>query len=420
MKKIKNIILVLILTSFFVTGKGFSQELITSGSPYSVFGIGDQTYFTSVRTFSMGIQGIALFGNYINTLNPATLTKMRSTLISVTGNYGFLKSANSISENNISGGNFLGFNIGIPFDQTRGWVLSLGFNPQSLMNYKVKVIGNTGYQQFNQFYTGKGGLSRINIGMSYNLLGMISMGFEYDYSFGELKQQNFINFNNAGYTNTNIKSEIDFRKSFLKGGMIFEMGKIFRSFTLRDLNLGFVFQSGINLNATQDGIFGTSLGADTINLNNGTLNVPDQYGIGLTNTFNNKYLVSADVLYQDWSKYTEFGVTYPQLKESYRAGLGLEILPTENKPGFFQTMTYRIGGFYENGNIKISGQDINSYGFRAGVNIPLSNFNSIDLGVNYSVRGTDENNLIQDEYLNFTMGVNFGELWFIRPKEEDQ
>lgn len=420
MKKIKKIILILILSASFGAGTGFSQELITSGSPYSLFGIGDQTNFTSVRTFSMGIQGISLFGNYINTLNPATLTMMRSTLISVTGNYGFLTSSNNNSENNISGGNFLGFNIGIPFDQTRGWVLSLGFNPQSLMNYRVKVLGNTGYQQFNQFYSGKGGLSRINIGMSYNVLRMISVGLEYDYSFGELKQQNFINFNNAGYTNTNIKSEIDFKKSFLKGGMIFEIGKIFRSFTLRDFTLGVVFQSGINLNSSQDGIYGSSLGSDTIRINNGTLDVPDQFGLGITNTFNNKYLVSADVLYQDWSKYTEFGVGVSQLKESYRAGLGIEIMPTPNKPGFFQKMTYRLGGFYENGNIELSGQSINSYGFRAGVGIPLSNFNSLDLGVNYSIRGTNENNLIQDQYLNFTMGVNFGELWFIRPKEEDQ
>ena len=420
MKKIKKIILVLILTAILGSGTGYSQEILTSGSPYSVFGIGDQNYFTSVRTFSMGIQGISLFGNYVNTLNPATLTQMRSTLITVTGNYGFLKSSNNISENQNSGGNFLGFNIGIPFDQTNGWVMALGFNSESLMNYRVKVEGNTGYQQFNQFYAGKGGLSRINAGMSYNILRMISIGLEYDYSFGELKQQNFINFNNSSYTNTNVKSEIDFRKSFLKGGIIFEVGKIFRSFTLKDLDLGFVFQSGINLSSTQDGIFGNALGADTVLLNSGTLNVPDQFGLGLTNIFNNKYLVSADVLYQDWSKYTEFGQTVPQLKKSYRAGLGIEILPTPNKPGFFQKMTYRLGGFYENGKIQLSGQDINAYGFRAGVNIPLSNFNSIDLGVNYSIRGTNENNLIQDQFLNFTMGVNFGELWFIRPKEEDQ
>lgn len=418
MTNIKKIFLVLILITTVRTG--YSQEVLTSGSPYSVFGIGDQTYFTSVRTYSMGVQGISLFGNYLNTLNPATLTKMRSTLISVTGNYGFLNSANNNSQNQVSSGSFLGFNIGIPFDQTRGWVLSLGFNPQTLMNYRVKVIGNTGFQPYDQYYAGKGGLTRINAGMSYNILRMISVGFEYDFAFGELKQQNFINFNNSSYTNTNVKSEIDFRKSFLKGGIIFELGKIFRSFTLKDLNLGLVFQSGINLNATQDGIFGTALGSDTVRLNDGTVSIPDQFGLGITNTFGNKYLVSADVLYQDWSKYTEFNVTVPELQKSYHAGLGLEIIPSPNKPGFFQNLTYRIGGFYEKGKIVISGQDINSFGFRAGVNIPLSTFNSLDLGVNYSIKGTNDNNLIKDEFLNFTMGVNFGELWFIRPKEEDQ
>ncbi len=39
--------------------------------------------------------------------------------------------------------------------------------------------------------------------------------------------------------------------------MIFEIGKIFKKLplSLRDFSIGFVYQSGINLNATQDGIY---------------------------------------------------------------------------------------------------------------------------------------------------------------------
>ncbi len=70
--------------------------------------------------------------------------------------------------------------------------------------------------------------------------------------------------------------------------------------------------------------------------------------------------------------------------------------------------------------IMFQDQDINSYGIRAGVNIPISTYNSIDLGLNYSVKGTTENGLIKDEFFNLTAAVNFGELWFLRPREEDQ
>lgn len=413
----------LIIIFFIIILSGqriFSQELQTNGSTYSIFGIGNLNYYTSTRTYSLGIQGISLFGNYVNNLNPATLTKMNSTLITINANYGFLKSSNVNSQNEVSNGNVLGINIGIPFDQVRGWVMSLGFNPMSLTNYKIRVLGSTGLQNYTQTYSGKGSLSRINAGMSYNLFRKISIGLEYNFSFGEINEQNFINFNNSGYTNTNIQNQFDFRRSFIKGGAIFEMGKLLKSPSLSNLSIGFVYQSGFNMNATQDGIFNSSIGSDTVTVNSGAIDIPDAYGFGITNIFNNKYLVSGDVLLQDWSKFSEFGKTNPAFQQSIRAGLGLEIIPNPESFGFWQILTYRVGGFYEIGNFQIAGQSINSYGIRAGINIPISNYNSIDFGINYSVRGKKENQLIKEEFLNLTAGVNFGELWFLRPREEDQ
>lgn len=418
MGKLKSYIIVFVI--FFSCGKIFSQELQTVGSAYSIFGIGDMNYNTSTRTYSMGIQGISLFGNYINNLNPATLTKMTSTLISVNANYGFLKSSNVNSQTEVSNGNVLGFNIGIPFDQVRGWVMSLGFNPMSLADYKVKILGNTGYQPYTQTYAGKGSVSRISAGMSYNLMRKISIGLEYNYSFGEINRQNFINFSNSGFTNSNIRNQFDYRRSFLKGGLIFDMGRILKSISLTNLSIGLVFQSGINMKASEDGIFGSSIGADTIKLNSGTIEIPDTYGFGITNIFNRKYLVSGDVLFQDWSKYRIFNQSNPDFQQSIRTGLGFEIIPTPNEPGFWQILTYRFGGFYEVGNFKIAGQSVNSFGVRAGVNIPISNYNSIDFGIGYSIRGKSSNQLIKEEFLNLTAAVNFGELWFLRPREEDQ
>jgi hypothetical protein len=155
-------------------------------------------------------------------------------------------------------------------------------------------------------------------------------------------------------------------------------------------------------------------------VNSGQIDIPDAYGFGITNIFKIKYIVIDDVLLQDWSKKRFFVKSNPDFQKSVRTGVGIEILPTPIKPGFWQNLSYRFGGFYEICNFQSSGQSINSYGIRAGVNIPITNFNSIDFGVNYSIRGKTSNGLIKDEYLNFTAGVNFGELWFLRPREEDQ
>ena len=417
MNRLRNILTVFLMV---ISVNIYSQNQNEGGSPYSIFGIGDLNYNTSTRTYSMGIGGTALFGNYVNSLNPATVTKLNSTLIATNFYYGFLKSSNGIVENKISNGNILGVNIGIPFDQIRGWVMTIGFNPVSMVNYKVNLNGTVDEEDYTQTYSGEGGLSRINLGMTYNLFRKISIGLEYNYAFGEIKNQNFVNFNNSNYINTLINKETDFQKSFVKGGIVFEIGRLFNSLTIRNLSLGFAYQSGFNLAATRDGIYSTNAGTDTVRLNNGTIDIPPMFSVGISNLFGNRYLVSGDVILQDWSKFREFGSAVQEYQNSFRAGLGLEILPDPTASSFFGTMTYRLGGFYDKAYYKVSGQDVNTYGGRAGFNIPLSQYNSLDFGINYSIRGKEGNGLVKDEYLNFTVSVNFGELWFLRPREEDQ
>jgi len=40
--------------------------------------------------------------------------------------------------------------------------------------------------------------------------------------------------------------------------------------------------------------------------------------------------------------------------------------------------------------------------------------NSIDLGLQYALRGTKDNNLLQENFVKLYIGVSFGELWFLR------
>ncbi len=80
----------------------------------------------------------------------------------------------------------------------------------------------------------------------------------------------------------------------------------------------------------------SSLSTDTVRLNNGTIEIPDAYGFGITNIFGRKYIVSGDVLFQDWSKYKEFGQTIPNYQNSIRAGIGLETIPNPDNTSFWE------------------------------------------------------------------------------------
>jgi hypothetical protein len=74
--------------------------------------------------------------------------------------------------------------------------------------------------------------------------------------------------------------------------------------------------------------------------------------------------------------------------------------------------------FYDKSYYKVNNEDVIRYGVSAGIGIPISTYNSFDLGISYFIRGKTENGLVKDEYLKLTAGFNFGELWFVKTREE--
>ena len=104
-----------------------------------------------------------------------------------------------------------------------------------------------------------------------------------------------------------------------------------------------------------------------------------------------------------------------------KVSLGLEITPpNRNNLSFWSNKYYRMGAYYEKTNYNVNSQSIDGYGFSLGIGIPLTRYNSVDLSVTYAHRGRTDNYLVQDDMLKLSAGFNFGELWFIRTRDEDK
>jgi long-subunit fatty acid transport protein len=414
LKTLKYLFVILLIFNF-----ANAQDDFTTGSPYSIFGLGDLEYFTSMRNDAMGIQGIGIYGNEVNNLNPAANTKLKYTNFSISAKYGFLKSTDGVTTNKISNGNVNGINIGIPFNQKNGWTLSLGFNPISQIEYVITNNGSIDGEDYTETYSGNGGLTRINIGMSYYIFKSISVGVEYDYSFGNITRLSVKDFSDDSIATASIKKENDLNGSFFKGGLVFDIGSMFNNKTLEDLHIGMFYRTKYKLTSSVDAIYGSSTGFDTNNLGDDDLDMPEAFGFGVSNKFGDRYIVSGDVYFQQWSQFKENGVTPSGMQNSVRYGLGLEVTPTSRKDRkFFENLYYRLGVFYDKSYFKVNNQNINRYGISAGLGIPINNYNSFDLGISYFVRGNTDNGLVKDEYLKLTAGFNFGELWFIKTREE--
>lgn len=399
-----------------------AQEEFNVGSPYNIYGLGEQQYYVSNRTEGMGILGIALTGNYVNSVNPAINYRLPFTIISLGFEYDFLKSSNGNKSFNLSNADVSGFNVGVPIDKDLGWVLNFGFNQMNQINYKIVNNTYTNGLPVKATYAGNGGLTRINVGMCFAGLKNLSVGFEYNYSFGNVKKLALLDFNNAQYINSYRRIENNINGSFIKGGLAINLGRMFRELKNEDLTIAFLYQTKYNLKSEAEIINQTVVGLDTTSLTATDIKYPQAIGFGIMNKFWDRIVISGDLLMQQWSEYQVGNQTSPNLKNSMRFALGIEIAPPQ-KPDyetFWSKNSYRFGGFYEKTNLFINGETINFFGINAGIGIPLNQYNTIDIGVSFATRGKTSNGLIRDNIFKITAGFNFGELWFIRVKEEDK
>ncbi|MBN1633830.1 MAG: hypothetical protein JW917_06670 [Ignavibacteria bacterium] len=421
MKKINIYFIIFIITA--VSVNLFAQQEFSIGSPYTINGLGDPQYYISNRTDGMSITGISFTGDFINSMNPAANYKLSYTLFSLGFKYSFLKSSDGNKNAETSDGNITGFNFGFPIQKNLGWVLNAGFNPVYQINYKIINNGITNGIPVKQTYAGSGGLSRLNAGMSFEGLKNFSIGVEYNYEFGNVKKLATLDFNNSQYSNSYRKTEENLYGSFVKFGLLVNLGRIFKELKAEELTLGFLYQTKLNLSSDLDNIYGTSLGYDTTSYSGAQIEIPQLLGAGIMNRFGKRFIVSADALFQDWSKYKVGNNIQPNLQNSFRAGIGLEITPSSSKYeelGFWDNKYYRLGFFYEKTKYFINGESINGLGASLGIGIPITRFTSIDIALSYITRGKTGNGLLKEDMLRITAGINFGELWFLRPKDEDK
>ena len=388
MKKIK---LLLIVALVFITVNILkAQEEFNPGTLYSAFGVGDIRYSASLRTDAMGIQGIGLFGNYINNLNPASNTHLRTTMVTIGMNAIMLKTSNEFKSEKFSDASAMGFNLGIPVWQPYGLVLLLGFNPQSAMQYKITGTVNQNGTTFTETFAGHGGLSRLNFGIAGKPLRFLNIGAEYNYSFGNIKELAFFNFNSSSIINTFIKSENDLKGSYFKTGAVIELGSLFtRNKVMENLNIGFFYQSKLNLNSRVDMINFTTLGFDTSNSTYPNVEVPESYGFGISKQLGRQLIVSSDILFQKYSKFKSSSSLPANYADNFRFGVGFEVLPMEagSERSFLGSFTYRAGFSYDNSIFKLKNEYVNNYAVNLGIGIPLNNENAIDLGVTVGTRG---------------------------------
>lgn len=411
--KIKNLILI-----FFTLSSIFYAQ---GGSTYTQYGIGDLNHSFSARRLAIGEFGAALSDyNNLNSLNPAAWSNLSLTRFEA----GYEFKSTDISSETVSAryneSSFAGFKFGFPIERDYGISLVVGLVPYSNVNYEViKDEANSGIASDGtvRTFSGSGGLSRLFVGSSYKLPFDFSFGASFGYYTGKIDYSSAIRFDNqTDFINTS------FLNSYKYEGIGYSLGLISNDFAelmdlekLDELRLGLAFSYVSDLRTDTSLTAATSIGTKFIESASVKSSIPYRLDAGLSFRWNNRFLFLFDYFFQNWSDYKFNNSVSPYLRDQKIYSFGFEFSEPSNQfSSFWEQIMFRGGLSYEQTQYLINGVGIDQYSVYAGFSLPLSVENSFDVGFQYGIRGTKENNLLKENIFKTTFSLSFGELWFVR------
>ena len=407
MRTVRTIALLLL-----VVAAGFlvARAQIVS-TPYSKMGYGMLSDNVSSIQRSMGGVGYAMKGGrIINVMNPASYANVDS--LTYLWDVGVDLTNLWSKENGNKGYNFgggLDYLTG-HFRVTKGLGAAFGLLPYSSVGYSYGGDIDGG----SESRSGNGGFNQLFVGVGYEPVKNLSVGFNFAYLFGSTSNTTLINSNSTSYFNRNMKMR-DWNAQFgLQYSLPLSKG--------RDLlTVGATFQpkKSFHGDAWATSFDSQDSKVDTIGFTSmsGKYEQPASIGVGLSYNLNRKLTLEADYTYQKWSKakyesIEGFEPSPMHFDDRWKIAGGVQFTP--NKRGsYVGAMSFRAGVFYNHDYMNYNGNNVRDYGASVGVGLPApGGKTTVNLGVEWRHRETSPTQLITENYLNITLGVNFNELWF--------
>ncbi|MBQ0121657.1 MAG: hypothetical protein KBT13_11155 [Bacteroidales bacterium] len=387
-----------------------------STTPYSKMAYGILSDNASGIQRSMGGVGYAMQdGRTINVMNPASYSQVDS--LTFLWDFG-LDLTNVWSKEGDKSGHSLGGGLDYltaQFKLAKHLGGSFGLLPYSSVGYS---FGNT-IDGGNEYRTGSGGLLQLYGGVGYEPIKNLSLGVNVAYLFGTT-------------TNTNTITA--------ESTTLFQ-----RIMQVRDYNLNVGVQYAFNLNKNHKVIVGatyspkkslhghtwgtyydtqdTKLDSVGYTKLTGKYEQPHTFGAGVSYSYTNKLLVEADFTYQQWAKVKYAPIegieaSNMMFNNRWKAAAGLQFSPG-SRTSYLGAVKFRAGGFYNHDYINVMGNNVRDYGATFGLGFPVpgaSGKTTINLGFEWKRRLSAPVTLIQEDYFNITLGVNFNEVWFWKNK----
>jgi len=416
--------LILLLAFLIMAVVGYSQ--VNINSPYSRFGMGELAPRKSTYNFSMGgIANAISSPQHVNPYNPAANAGLDT--LSFVFDGGIVSMFGNVTSDELSRKtNFatLGYLL-FGFPISKRIKASVGLTPYSNVGYKVvddEIVENIGRTGF--YFEGTGGANEFFLGTSLLIHKNLSVGLRTSYMFGKSVRASAVFFpDSIGLINTRVDNHVDV------GDLYFDFGFQYQKLLNNGMTLGVggIFAPSQNISAERKylvrSFFSTAIGIesfrDTIDYDfrRGDIVIPEKYGLGIMLKNKQKWMIGADVDWQNWSKFKAFGVQ-DSLVNDFQVSVGGEYFPSDRSiDGYWKKVKYRAGFRYHETYLFLRDTHIKDFGISFGFGFPLPrSLTTLNLGIEIGKYGTTENNLYQNNYIKINLGVSVWERWFVKRK----
>lgn len=417
--KIRHILL--IVAALSVMPQVMAQQ---TTSPYSMYGyglLGDRA--TSMQRQMGGIGYAMNGGRQINVMNPASYAQIDSLtfLWDMGADVAFTWRKEGAEKEKTIGGGLDYITMQFPLGKYMGG--SVGLLPYSSVGYAFGDEIRHGAMS-NQ---GSGGINEVYAGVSGRYAGA-SFGVNVSYDFGNI--QNDVYTSPANYGNTLFEQIMQVRDWNIVIGAQYTV----KLNPINQLTVGVTYSPkksmrGRTWATIQETTSQTAPDTVAYSSLKGKYYTPNSVGAGISwkRERASRLTVEADFTWQQWSK-APFSPLYSssdpdvmvfqgmKFNDRIKIAAGAEYVPRV-RGSYLQRVAYRLGAWCSRDYLNIDGNSLREFGLSCGFGLHTPQDKTmINLGVEWRHRQGHPNQLVKEDYLSVTLGLNFNELWFWQRK----
>ncbi|MGA9637155.1 hypothetical protein [Flavobacterium sp.] len=387
----------------------FAQE--GSSSPYSFYGIGDVRFKGTVESRSIGGIAVEQDSIHINLQNPASFASLKLTSFTIGGTFNKSTLKTDSKSENAQRSTLDYMAVALPLGK---FGVGFGLIPYSSVGYNIKTYTDNTLTT-GSTYTSSGGVNKVFLGLGYKINSKVSVGADLNYNFGTIEVVNSQLIDNvvSGTRETNTSK---------LSGVNFNLGAMYQAKLNKKLNFysGLNYTFGNSLSSQNSRVIETSSETVPVEQADRTISFSSKISLSAGIGESKKWLVAGKVDFQGAS---DLSNSYNQSAnvgygKSGSVSLGGYYIPDyASFTNYLKRIVYRGGLKYEKTGLVVNSESINDMGLSLGLGMPITGaFSNINIGFEVGKRGTTSAGLIQDNYMNVSVGLSLNDKWFEKRK----